>query len=276
MSDEAPYDNEINYKKANLIINLFFIVIDILILFVLLLCFKTTITVIKLLRFILFRIILIDILICALYLIKYNILDIFKEVDITIAKTRQFFLIISFFEEVYSITIKTEKNKQNLKKFQMSLFFFIITLSYHKLFLIQNTKLFIIYLDKIIIIIQSICAMLCLYKIYLILKKKNNEILNIIKYNSNQLKAIHHIFLTFPLPSFMLFIIYYLLKIIVLFFHGYYYFFGKLIIDIVKYAVKYYILIINFLLINEIKKIKLEEERRKMAINFTDVKVVVK
>ena len=62
-----------------------------------------------------------------------------------------------------------------------------------------------------------------------------------------------------------------------MFFHGYYQFFGKLIVLIIKYSVKYFIFIINYLLLYEIKQVKLEEEKRKMDNRFIDdIKVVLK
>ena len=277
MSEDALKESEINFKKAEMIINIIFIVIDIFIWFVLLIYFKTTITVIKTLRYILFRILLINILIYALCLIKYRFSDIFKGIDVTIAKAWQFYLLVSFFEEIYSIIIKTQKIKQNFKKIQMTLIFFVLSLSYDKLFLIPNISLFIISLDKIIFIMQSVCAIFLVFKIYLILKNKNSEILNILKYDINQYKSIHQIIFSFPLPTFLLFSLYNFLQIIVLFFNGYYHFIGKLILFIIKYTLNYYIFIINYLLLNDAKRIKLEEEKRKMDNSFIDeIKVILK
>jgi len=277
MSEDDLYESEINFTKADMIIIMFFIVIDIFVMIALLIYFKTTITVIKILRYIIFRILLGDVLIYVLYLIKYSVLDIFKEVDVTIVRTWQFYLIVSFFDEIYSILIKTQKNKEIFKKIQMTLIFFVLTLSYDKLFLTGNTTLFIISLDKIILIIQSICAIFCTYKIYLILKNKNNDILNILKYDIKRYKSIHRTIISFPLPTLLLFSLYFCLEIIVMFFHGYYQFFGKLIVLIIKYSVKYFIFIINYLLLYEIKQVKLEEEKRKMDNRFIDdIKVVLK
>ena len=274
MNEDDLKESENNFKKAEMIINIIFIVIDILIWFVLLIYFKTTITVIKILRYILFRIILIDMLIYALYLIKYSVLDIFKGIDVTIVRAWKFYLIVSFFEEIYSIILK---NKQNFKKIQITLIFFVVTLSYDKLILISNTSLFIISFDKIIFIVQSVCAILFVFKIYLILKNKNSEILNILKYDINQYKSIHQIIFSFPLPTFLLFSLYNFLQIIVLFFNGYYHFIGKLILFIIKYTLNYYIFIINYLLLNDAKRIKLEEEKRKMDNSFIDeIKVILK
>ena len=203
-----------NLKNADIILNNFFMIVDVFIMLFYLLYFKITINIIKRLKNLLFRILLIDIIIRLIYNLKYSIWDYLQNMGSSIVSTVQFFLILSFLEKLYSNVIKIKRNSRELQKNIISFIFLLIIFPFNKMFLVSyyNFTLYFISIDKLIIIIQSLSAILFSFKLYKIMTKKSEELIYIIKYDI-QVKKMYNITRSFPIECLAFYIIYYFLII---------------------------------------------------------------
>jgi hypothetical protein len=280
MSDNDLYTTDLNFKKADMIINVSLIILNSLIMVIFLLYFKSTIKVIKTLKYLLFRIFLDDIIIRLLNLLNYSIWTFLKEIGSSFINTFQFFFLLSFFEKIYSNVIKIQTSNQELRIHQLSLIFLLIAFPYDKLILKTKISynLFSISIDELIIIVQSICALFFSYKLYRIMEKKSVEIKKIMKYDSIKVKNIHHLLIKFPILCLLFYSIYFLLIIIFAFPKDpIILLFGNISFIVIKNASKYFIYISCSLLLRELKKIKNEEENQKIEHGFlSEIQVILK
>ena len=268
-----------NLKNADIILNNIFMIVDVFIMISVLLYFKITIKIINRLKYLLFRIFLTDIIIRLIYLLKYSMWNYFQILSSSFVSTFQFFLFLSFLEKIYSNITKIKGNNRELQKDIICFIFLLIIFPFSQMYFVSyyNFTLYFISIDKIIIIVQSLSAIIFSFKLYKIMTKKTEEIINIIKYDI-QLQKIYNIIRSFPIECLALFTIYYLLIItFTLIKDTNIIFYGKLAIYVIKNASKFLIFLFCVLLLNEIKKINNKSENKTMDNNLKDeIDIVLK
>ena len=255
-----------SYEKSDIIITIFFAIIDLLIIVLSSLNLKSKNKNITALKHQLIKIFIIDIIMRMLYTKKYSTWSIFKEVLLTIMNSCQFYLVISFLYEVAfnpkAITTLKKSIARN-RRFNLFILFFMITFSYEKLImLIEFSKNLIIIFKKIIIFLQSICIICCIYIFYKDFKKKIFEIVNNIINEKNQKGNIGLIIMGSPQSILVLYLFYYFLKIIFVFiktpvFHIY----ANIILNILKDTCKYCIFFLCEAIIYLLNQTKIEKEK---------------
>ena len=169
----------------------------------------------RLLKKKLISIISLDIILLLFYSKNYFIINIslFKqEFFLSIMYTSQFFLILSFLEQIFNDT-KTLNNinfyDDSFNHYHLTIIFFIITFPHDK---------FLLSIKKITLIIQSLFALYCIFKLYNFLKKKINDIVdNLVKLKTLQNQKIYSLILGSPLPILIFSISNYILKMIFFF-----------------------------------------------------------
>ena len=184
----------------------------------------------------------------------------------------QFYLVISFLYEVAfnpKATTSYKKSIARYRRFKLFISFFFITFSYEKLImLIEFSNNVIIIFKKIIIFLQSICIICCIYIFYKDFKKKISEIVNNIINEKNQKGNIGLIIMGSPQSIFVLYFLYYFLKIIFVFIKTpVYHIYANIILNILKDTCKYFILFLCEAIIYLLNQNKIEKEKETKKIS---------
>lgn len=262
-----------SYEKSDIIVTIFFAIIDILVIVVSSLNLKARDKNITILKHQLIKIFIIDIIMRMLYTKKYSTWSISKELLLTILNSCQFYLVISFLYEVAfnpKATTTYKKSIARYRRFRLCILFFMITFSYEKLImLIGFSKNVIIIFKKIIIFLQSIFIICCLNIFYKDFKKKIFEIINNIINEKSKIGNIGLIIMGSPQSILVLYLFYFFLKIIVVFiktplFHIY----ANILLNILKDTCKYFMFFLCeaiIYLLNQIKSEKEKESRKELG-----------
>ena len=248
-----------SYEKSDVIINIFFGILDLILIVMSFLNLKAETGNILILNHKLIKLFLIDVIIRILYTRRYNDRSLIKEVFLNSMNSIQFYLIISFL----SLSLKTfTKSLTKRKIVQICAFFFLITFSYDKLALssYSSPNLFIILMNKTLSLIQFLSILYCLYKLYSGLKKNINNIGKDLMGNSQILNKILKFILGSPTSCYILYTLYYLLKIIVIFvINPVFVIYINILINIIKETSKYFLFVICQMIIFQLNLVNFQK-----------------
>jgi hypothetical protein len=245
-----------NYENAEIILTLLFAFIDFITIIFSLLNLKSKTKNIYILRYKLFALIIIDIILRILYAMKFHKEHrLYKECIFSFLNTTQFYLILSFLEESYYDTKITKKGKffkQDSKK-KLCIIFSIVTFSYEKFTSSQ----------KEVCLIKSFIILYCTYFLYIRLKNKIIKIVeNIMIKTTFKDRRIFFCILGSPLPCMMFFIGYDALKIIFLSLENQnMIIYANIILKIIKDSSKYFLFFILNLLLYAVSGVKIEKDK---------------
>ena len=266
-----------SYEQSDIIITLFLAVIDLIVIILSSFNLKAKNKKITAIKLKILKVFIFDIIIRILYVRKYNSQNLYKEALLSIMNTSQFYLIISFLDQVLYNPKLTKLQQTNVRNKQIKLcfLFFLITFSYEKLPYPDFSQYFKIPLNKIILFIQSLCVLFCIYKLYGNLKKKITDIASNIKIDTqdNKQKSLIRLYLMIlgsPLSCLFLFIFYYIVKIVILFIYKpVIALYANILLNIVNNTSKYFAFIICQVIIYVLNKISIEKDKEKQKQNKT-------
>ena len=181
--DENYVDRESisSYENSDIILTILFAILDLIAIIITLLNLKSKSQNIAKLKSKLMKLFVIDIIIRILYTRRYNQWNVYKEVLMTLLNTCQFYLIISFLDEILynQATSKLTKDNDKYKRVKFCIIFFIFTFSYNKItFSDKVTYYFYFKINKLIYLLQSFIILYYLYALYKELKIKLFEMGN--------------------------------------------------------------------------------------------------
>ena len=247
------------YEKSDVILSIFFAFIDLVsILFFVLKIISQNEKVIKL-KAKLFKLFIIDFILRLLYTRKYTSWTLSKEIFMTFMSTVQFYLVLSFI----LIAMNSEEESNLIKNCPI---FFLITFSYEYIFDLSSKNNLTILLNKIILLLQSIFTLYCIYEISETLKDKVVNIVNILKSKDDKLDKLNLFILGSPRSCYFLFYFYYILKMIFIFIKNpIFVIYANILLNIVKEASKLFSFFICIAILYQLNKvkIKIEEEQKK-------------
>lgn len=249
-----------NYENSEIITSIILGIIDLVCIILFSLYLKTKKKAVKKLKKKLLQVFLFDFISRLLYTNKYSSWIICKELIFSFVDCIQFYLIISFLSSI----LEKSKKRNQIKIFPLSVLFFFITFSYEKFFFLPSKYFFQIRLDKLIVILQSTCILLCIYKSYENIKKYIYEITKSLKCKNQQLgRAYLFIEGSFQTCLF-LFTIYYILKLSFIFINNpIFIIYSQIILNIQKEAVKYFVFCICLVIFYQYRDYKNIEEKNK-------------
>ena len=260
LEENDPIKKSIDcYEKSDVILSIFFAFIDLVsILFFVLKIISQNEKVIKL-KAKLFKLFIIDFILRLLYTRKYTSWTLSKEIFMTFMSTVQFYLVLSFI----LIAMNSEEESNLIKNCPI---FFLITFSYEYIFDLSSKNNLTILLNKIILLLQSIFTLYCIYEISETLKDKVVNIVNILKSKDDKLDKLNLFILGSPQSCYFLFYFYYILKMIFIFIKNpIFVIYANILLNIVKEASKLFSFFICIAILYQLNKmkIKLEEEQKK-------------
>ena len=228
-----------NYEKSDIIISLILGTLDLVFIILFSIYLEAKNEAVNHLKKKLLKIFIIDFISRLLYTKtkKYASWAINKELLFSFMNCIQFYLIISFL----SSALGKPKKISHLKIFLLCIIFFFITFLYETFSFLASKILFQIRLDKLILILQSTCILICIYKSYEYLKKYIYEIANSLKCKDKEFGRVYLFILGSPQSCLFLSTIYYVLKILFIFTNNpIYIIYSKIVLNIHKEAVKYF------------------------------------
>ena len=207
--------------------------------------------------------------------IKDSMSIVFYELFLSALSTAEFYLILSSLESIFHAT----KVTRNLKFFDLmnilplSIIFFFITFSYDRLFYFYKDS------TKILVMLQYIAIIYCIYKLYEFIKNKIIEIVdNSVKKQILINRKLCLLILGSPLSTFILLETNYVIKIFFLFIKNKLLFIYEIIIlNIVQEGSKYFIYLILVLLLYSLNEynIKKEINNKNSRNNDEEEKVII-
>ena len=253
---------ETSYESAETILTLFFALFDVFIIIFSLFNLSSKKKKIYLLKYKLFGLFILDIILRILYAKKYHKLNsIYNEVIFSFLKTYQFFLILSFFEQIFNDTSLNKKGKfyRNLSCKQICIIFTLVSFSYEKF---SNSK-------KEICLIQSLIIIYCIFVLYTRLRNKIIKIVkNLAIQKTNQSQKTYLCLLGAPFISFIFFLTYYILKILFLNLENQnYIIYANIVLKIIIDSSKYFLFGILELLLYIIGNNKIQKEQNDGILN---------
>ena len=247
-----------NFEGADIAVSYLFSFINVLMLVPPMKFLKSKKENIKLLRKKLFSIFIIDIIIRILYIMTYyhsNVL--LKEIFFTGMPSSQFYLIISFLEQIINdeeIILQAIELKQ-ANPLELSILFFLFIFSYDK---------FSLTFSKHISLLQSLINLCCIYKLYVYFKDIVLIIVEGISNNKIKSSIIYSFIINLPFSSLQFFIAFNILKILTLFVeNSLYLIYMKIILIIFKETSKYFVIFILESLLFFLDKKSLDKEVNK-------------
>ena len=244
------------YESAETILTLLFAFIDVVIIICSLFNLNSKNQKIYLLKFKLFGLFLVDILLRIMYARKYHKLkSLYNEIVFTFLKTYQFFLILSFFEQIFNDTRLNKKGKfyKKLSCKQICITFSLVTFSYEKF---SNSQ-------KEICLIQSLIIIYCIFVLYTRLRNKIIKIVdNLVSQKEDRRKKTYLCILGSPLISFIFYFSYYILRILFLTLESPdHIIYANIILKIIIDSSKYFLFSILELLLYVIANNKMQKEQ---------------
>ena len=260
LEENDPIKKSIDcYEKSDVILSIFFAFIDLVsILFFVLKIISENEKVIKL-KSKLFKLFIIDFILRLLYTRKYTSWTLSKEIFMTFMSTVQFYLVLSFI----LIAMYSEEESNLIKNCPI---FFLITFSYEYIFDLSSKNNLTILLNKIILLLQSIFTLYCIYEISETLKDKVVNIVNILKSKDDKLDKLNLFILGSPQSCYFLFYFYYILKMIFIFIKNpIFVIYANILLNIVKEASKLFSFFICIAILYQLNKMKMkiDEEQKK-------------
>lgn len=244
------------YESSETILTLLFAVIDVVIIIFSLFNLKSKNKKIYFLKYKLFGLFLVDILLRILYAKKYHKQNsVYNEIIFSFLKTYQFYLILSFFEQIFNDTRFSKKGKfyKKLSCKQLCITFALVTFSYEKF---SNSQ-------KEICLIQSLIIIYCIFFLYTRLRNKIIKIVdNLVNQKINQRTKSYLCILGSPFICFIFYFSYYILKIIFLTLENQeYIIYANIILKIIIDSSKYFLFAILELLLYVIGNNKMQKEQ---------------
>ena len=278
--DEKYFDKQSikSYENSNIIMTILFCIIDLIIIIVSSLNLKTRNKKISEIKSKVLKVFMFDIIIRIISTGKFKSKNLFIEVLLSVMNTSQFYLIISFLDQVLYNPKLTKFQQSNVRSRQIKLciLFFFITFSYEKLPLQGFSKYMNFPVHRLILFLQSSCVLFCIYKLYGDLKKKITDIANNIKVETtdNHQKYLIRSYLFIigsPLSCLVLFIFYYIVKIIFLFIlKPVFALYASILVNILGNTSKYFTFLVCQIIIYVLNKISNEKEKRKQKQSFLE------
>ena len=278
--DEKYFDKQSikSYENSNIIMTILFCIIDLIIIIVSSLNLKTRNKKISEIKSKVLKVFMFDIIIRIISTGKFKSKNLFIEVLLSVMNTSQFYLIISFLDQVLYNPKLTKFQQSNVRSRQIKLciLFFFITFSYEKLPLQGFSKYMNFPVHRLILFLQSSCVLFCIYKLYGDLKKKITDIANNIKVETtdNHQKYLIRSYLFIigsPLSCLVLFIFYYIVKIIFLFIlKPVFALYASILVNILGNTSKYFTFLVCQIIIYVLNKISNEKEKRKQKQSFME------
>ena len=261
--NEEEYELQLSinsYEKSDIIISIILGIIDIFFIIFFSIYLKTENRKVNHLKQKLLKVFLIDFISRLLYTKKYSSWTIYKEISFSFMNLSQFYLIISFI----SSALEKSKRFSKMQMFLLCVIFFFITFSYERFSFSASKTFFQLILNKLFLILQSSCILYCIYKVYEDFKKYIYEIANSISCSDKELSKIYLFILGSPQSCLILFTIYYVLKIFFTFINNpVYIIYSKIVLNILKEAVKYFSFCVCQGIIYQYYSYKLEEDEIK-------------
>lgn len=244
-----------NYGAADIILTVLFAIVDFIIIIFSLFNKNFKNKKIYLLKYKLFALFIIDISIRILYVNKYyEVKSLFIEFLFSVLISIQFFLILSFLEQVYNNTKLTKKGQffSKLNKNYICIVFLIVTFPYEKF---SSSK-------KNSVLFQSVIIIYCIYVLYIRIKNKINKIFqNIIKQTSIHNKNIYLFLLGSPVSCLILFLSYYILRILFLYIlNPEFIVYENITLKVIKDSSKYFLFFILEIILYLLSKNNRKEE----------------
>ena len=276
--DENYLDRESisSYENSEIILTILFAILDLIVIIISLLTLKSKSRNIVKLKSKLMKLFVIDIIIRILYTRRYNQWNVYKEVLMTLLNTCQFYLIISFLDEILynQATSKLTKDNDKYKRVKFCIIFFIFTFSYDKIIFSDKITYYLyIKINKLIYLLQSFIILYYLYSLYNELKRKICEIVNNIISESQRKYIICRFVIGSPQSCLTLFMIYYILSILFLFIKRHVILiYANILLNIIKNTSKVFVFFICEAIIYLLNKIKVEKEieRAKQNKSYID------
>ena len=260
---EEEYELQLSinsYEKSDIIISIILGIIDITFIILFSLYLKSENKKVNHLKQKLLKVFLIDFISRLLYTKKYSSWTIYKELFFSLMNCIQFYLIISFL----SSALVKSKRFSHMQIFFLSIIFFIITFSYERFSFSKPKTFFQMSLNKLILILQSTWILYSIYKTYEEFKNYIYEIANSIKCSEKELSKVYLFILGSPQSCLILFTLYYVLKIFFIFINNpVYIIYSKIVLNILKEAVKYFAFFVCQGIIYQYYTYKLEEDEIK-------------
>ena len=244
------------YENAETILTLLFAFIDLTIIIFSLFNLKSKNKKIYLLKYKLFGLFLVDIVLRILYAKKYHkINSVYNEIVFSFLKTFQFFLILSFLEQIFNDTRLNKKGKfyKKLSCKQLCITFSLVIFSYEKF---SNSH-------KDICLIQSLIIIYCIFVLYTRLRNKIIKIVdNLASQKTNRRQNTYLCILGSPFICFIFYLTYYILKILFLTLENPdHIIYANIILKIIIDSSKYFLFSILELLLYVIDNKKMQKEK---------------
>jgi hypothetical protein len=244
------------YENAETILTLLFAFIDLIIIIFSLFNLKSKNKKIYLLKYKLFGLFLVDIVLRILYAKKYHkINSVYNEIVFSFLKTFQFFLILSFLEQIFNDTRLNKKGKfyKKLSCKQLCITFSLVIFSYEKF---SNSH-------KDICLIQSLIIIYCIFVLYTRLRNKIIKIVdNLASQKTNRRQNTYLFILGSPFICFIFYLTYYILKILFLTLENPdHIIYANIILKIIIDSSKYFLFSILELLLYVIDNKKMQKEQ---------------
>ena len=253
-----------SFENADVVLAVILSALDIILVVISILHKKMRNKQIRTLKSRLFKIFILDIIIRALYVKKYYLINLPKEVLLSVLATSQFYYILSFIDhsKYNQKELKANLSKERKLRMQLCFFFIFLTFSYEnfsfKLKFSYHLKFII---NKTILIIKNYCMIIFVYNVYKILNAKIQDIANKLLVKKKNSKIAQFIFGS-PTPCLFLFGLNYGLKIAFVFISKPIFFiYGNIIINIVKDTSKYFLFLICESIFYSLYFEKIEEEK---------------
>ena len=250
-----------SFENSDVILSVILSALDIILIVILILSLKTKNKQIITLKTRLIKIFILDIIIRALYVKKYYLINLPKEALFSVLSTSQFYYILSFIDHSKK-EFKANLSKEKKLRIKLCFLFIFLTFSYENFsFKLNYTYQMKFLINKTILIIKNYCIIVFIYKLYKILSKKIKEIGN--NLSDKQKKKTMTLFIFgSPEPCLFLFCLYYGLKIVFVFVSKPIFFiYGNIILNVLKDTSKYYLFLICQVIFYTLYFQKIEEEQ---------------
>ena len=260
-----------SFENADVVLAVILSALDIILVVISILNKKMRNKQIRTLKSRLFKIFILDIIIRALYVKKYYLINLPKEVLLSVLATSQFYYILSFIDhsKYNPKELKANLSKERKLRMQLCFFFIFLTFSFEnfsfKLKFSYHLKFII---NKTILIIKNYCMIIFVYNVYKILNAKIKDIANKLLVKQKNSKIAQFIFGS-PTPCLFLFCLNYGLRIAFTFVpKPIFFIYGNIIVNIIKDTSKCYLFLICESIIYSFyfEKIKEEKEMIKASI----------
>ena len=253
-----------NFENADILLAVILSGLDIILIVIAILSKKQKNKQIRTLKSRLYKIFILDIIIRALYVKKYYLINLPKEVLFSVLATSQFYYILSFIDHSKYNQKELKANLSKERKLRMKLCFFFIFLSFSYETFSFNLKYsyqlkFII--NKALIIIKNYFMIIFVFNVYKILNVKIKEFANKLLSKQKNSKIAWFIFGS-PNPCCFLFCLNYAFKIGFAFVtKPIFFIYGDIIFNILKDTSKYFLFLICEAIFYSLYFEKIKEEK---------------